>query len=179
MREIGGPASEAERGLAAYRAGRLEEAVQALILAESGYARMGDRVLQAEMANNRAVVLLALGKASEAKAAATGTEGIFLQAGDLSRAGKAVGNLAAALEAEGDPAGAESAYRRAADLFTQAGDEESRSQTQRALSQLLLRRGRHLEAVAAMDQGLPQKPRSWTQRLVRWLLRLPVAFLGR
>jgi tetratricopeptide (TPR) repeat protein len=179
VRESEGPASEAERGLSAYRARRFEEAVQALVLAESGYARLGDRILQAEMANNRAVVLLAMGKASEAKAAATGTEGIFLQAGDLSRAGKAVGNLAAALEAEGDPASAETAYRRAADLFTQAGDEDSRTQTQRALSQLLLRRGRPLEAVAAMDQGLPHKPRFWSQRLVRWLLRLPTAFLGR
>ena len=179
MREIAGPAAEAERGLSAYRAGHFEEAVQALVLAESGYARSGDRVLQAEMANNRAVVLLAMGKASEARAAATGTEGIFLQAGDLSRAGKAVGNLAAALEAEGDSAGAETSYRRAADLFTQGHDEESRSQTQRALSQLLLRRGRPLEAVAAMDRGLPQKPRSWSQRLVRWLLRLQTAFLSR
>jgi tetratricopeptide (TPR) repeat protein len=179
VREIAGPASEAERGLSAYRAGRFDEAVQALVLAESGYARVGDRILQAEMANNRAVVLLAMGKASEARAAATGTEGIFLQAGDLSRAGKAVGNLAAALEGEGDSSGAETAYRRAADLFTQAADEESRSQTQRALSQLLLRLGRPLEAVAAMDQGLPHKPRSWSQRLVRWLLRLPTALLGR
>lgn len=165
--------------MAAYRAGRLEEAAREFARAESGFAQQGDRLQQAEMANNRAVVLLALGRPSEARAAAAGTEEVFLAAGDKSRAGKALGNLAAALEGESEWGGAESAYRRAIACFTEAGDDESRAHTLQALSRLHLRRGRPLEAVAAMDAGLEARPAGISRRFLRWLIGLPSRFLGR
>lgn len=165
--------------MAAYRAGRLEEAAREFARAESGFAQQGDRLQQAEMANNRAVVLIALGRPSEARAAAAGTEEVFLAAGDKSRAGKALGNLAAALEGESEWGDAESAYRRAIACFTEAGDDESRAHTLQALSRLHLRRGRPLEAVAAMDAGLEARPAGISRRFLRWLIGLPSRFLGR
>jgi tetratricopeptide (TPR) repeat protein len=165
--------------MAAYRAGRLEEAAGEFARAEAGFAQQGDHLQRAEMANNRAVVLLALERPSEARAAVAGTEAVFLAAGDQARAGKALGNLAAALEGENQWGAAESAYRRAITCFTEAGDDESRAHTLQALSRLHLRRGRPLEAVAAMDAGLEARPAGLSRRFLRWLIALPSRFLGR
>lgn len=173
------PRAEADQAMAAYRAGRLEEAATQFARAEAGFSEQGDRLGQAEMANNRSVVLLALGRATQARTAVAGTEEVFLAAGDRIRAGQALGNLAAALEAEGRWQAAESAYRRAIEYFTQAGDDESRSHTLQAISRLHLRRGRPLEAVAAMDAGLEARPAALPRRFLRWLIRLPSRLLGR
>jgi tetratricopeptide (TPR) repeat protein len=179
MQTSAAPKSDADRALIAYRAGQFDEAARDFSLSADGYARLGDELHRAEMANNLAVALLALGRPGEAREAVTGTEAIFHRAGDLRRAAMAVGNLAAALEAEGEFSPAENSYRRAAFLFADCGDRESQAKTLQALSQLLLREGRPLEAVSAMEEGLEIHTGGVRGRVLRWLLRLPSRFLSR
>ncbi len=92
----------------------------------------------------------------------------------------AYGNQAAALEALGQLAAAEAAYQQSADLLAEAGEDQLRASVMRSVSELQLRQGRHLEAVASMQTGLGglKKPKP-KQRLIRRLLDMPFRLLNR
>ena len=82
--------------MAAYKQGRLEEAIR---LFESARDSELDRAKAAELANSLGVVLLKAGRSEEALHAVQGTAEVFSALGDATRSAQAKGNLAAALEA--------------------------------------------------------------------------------
>ncbi len=161
-----------------YREGNYARAAEAYEVAQAAYQEAGALLLAAEMANNRAVALMHLDDYTAALDILQDTPELFEEAGDWQRAGQAHGNLASALEGLGQHAAAEQGYRRALVLFERAGDGDGRSHTAKSLSQLQLKQGHAVEAVATMQGGLEGSARlSLRDRILRWLLRLPSRFL--
>jgi tetratricopeptide (TPR) repeat protein len=172
---------ELERqGMQAYQAKELETALARFEAARLGYQAQQDELKSLEMSNNLSVVLLQLDRPEEALAAVEGSAEIFERREQPERAAQAYGNLASALEGCGRLDEAEAAYRQAAEAFQRLGDQDSQSHTLKALSQLQLRQGRAMEALASMQRGLDeQKGGGLRQRILRGLLNLPQKFLGR
>jgi tetratricopeptide (TPR) repeat protein len=170
----------AERALQAYQDDHLDTAAAGFRDAMQSFSSRGDHLKAAEMANNLCVVLLRLEDPEGALAAVEDTPEVFAAHGDDQRTAMAYGNLASAREAGSDLEGAQRAYRQAADLFAEIGDTDSRAHTLKALSQLQLRKGQTMDAVASMQAGLEgQTGLNFWQRLLRRILRLPYRLLGR
>jgi tetratricopeptide (TPR) repeat protein len=163
----------------AYQAKRWAEAADGFGAAGWVYAADGDDINAAEMANNACVALLQAGEAKRALDVVQGTPEQFDRLGDPQRAAQAVGNLASALDACGRIDEAEQAYIGAADRFKALGETEARADTLKALSQLQLKRGRALDALSSMQQGLEGSQKlSLRERFLRWLARIPFRLLG-
>ena len=161
--------------MAAYKQGRLEEAIR---LFESARDSELDRAKAAELANSLSVVLLKAGRSAEALLAVQGTAEVFSALGDATRSAQAKGNLAAALEACGDLLAAEASYREAAEQFEKLGEHEARLHTLNALAQLQLRQNRPLEAATTFQAGYSASPaRGLRGRLLKQLLKLPSRLL--
>jgi tetratricopeptide (TPR) repeat protein len=173
------PEEWSQRGLEAFRSGRTAEAIRDLQEAEAGYRRTGDRVRRAEAANNLSVALLKDARPGEALSAVRDTPEELLSLGEKRLSAMANGNLAACHEALGEWDAAEAAYRASAEGLEAAGDLESRTAAQQALSHLLLRRGRPLEAVQVMQGGLENPRAGFARRLLARVLSLPSRLLGR
>ena len=134
----------------------------------------------AEMNSNRSVSLLQAGDAREALQAAQGLEQVFAQAGDIRRQALAIGNEAAALDALNQHKPALEKYQQCADLLKQAGDHESRALVLKSISQIQLRTGHHLEALASMDAAIDnRKHPSLVERVLKKLLKIPFQMLHR
>jgi tetratricopeptide (TPR) repeat protein len=178
--EILEPQEAGKRALEAYRNERLDEAVSGFRSASEAYSSRGDHLMAAEMGNNLCVALLKKQDPEAALAAVEGTPEVFAAHGDDQRTALAYGNLASARESLGDLEGAKEAYHRAADLFAEIGDTDSRAHTLKALSQMQLKKGQAIDAVASMQAGLEGVANlNFGQRVLRRLLRLPYRLLGR
>lgn len=143
------------QALAAYKQGRLEEAIR---LFESARDSESDQAKAAELANSLSVVLLKAGRAEEALQAVQGTAETFFALGNLNRSAQAKGNLAAALEACGDLVAAEAAYREAAEQLEKLGEHEARRHTLNALAQLQMHQNRPFEAATTLQAGYADSP---------------------
>lgn len=140
----------------------------------------GDLLGAAEMNSNRSVALPQAGDAREALQAAQGLERVFELAGDVRRQALALGNEAAALDALNQNQAALEKYQQCAELLKQAGDQESRAVVLKSISQLQLRTGHHLEALASMDAAIDNRKRpSLTERVLKKLLKIPFDMLNR
>ena len=167
-------------GAEAYQTGKYSEAAEHFEAAAHGYAAQDDVLNAAEMRNNQSVALLQAGDPQKALESAADTETIFEAAGDVRRQAMAVGNIAAAQDALGRLEEAEEAYRHSAALFAEIGEDELRANVMQSLSQLQLRTGRQLEALATMQSGVEDIKRpSLRQRLLRRLLKTPFKLLDR
>lgn len=165
------PADEHEQqGLAAFRDGDLQQAIDHLRQAQHQYQQRSEPVKAAELANSLSVVLLQAGRSEEALQAVEGTVATFAAIGDRQRQAVATGNWAAALEANHQLEPAEAKYREAAELFGKLGDGESQRQTLAALSQLQLKQRRPLEAAATLSAS--PTDRSLRGRLLKLLFRI-------
>lgn len=157
--------------------------LQAALLFEQAadaYTKAGDVLNAAEMTSNRSVALLQAGDPHEALHAVQGLERVFALAGDIRRQAMALGNEAAALEALHHNKPALEKYQQSADLLKQAGDQETRVLVLKSISQLQLRMGHHLEALASMDAAINnQKRPSLTERLLKKLIKVPFQMLHR
>jgi tetratricopeptide (TPR) repeat protein len=174
------PATLAEHALQDFREGRFAAAAEGFEAARASFEQAGDRRRAAETANNLCVALLQARQPAKALRAVQGTTEVFDALGDHVRAAQAAGNLASALEATGDLAAAERAYQQALQRFADLGDRDGQATILRSLSQLQLKRGRPMEALASMQAGLEQKPRrNVRDRWLRRLLDLPLRLLGR
>jgi len=140
----------------------------------------GDLLAAAEMRNNLCVALLKAGDAQGAWDAVYGTEDIFAAAGDTRREAMAIGNQAAVLEAQHKFAEAEAAYTRCNELLRKVGEHGTRADVLESLSQLQMRMGKRLEALATMQSALENKPKlSLRQKLLKALLGVPFKLLNR
>ncbi len=172
---------ELERlALESYRSGRYEESIEHFSLAREQYLNTGDTRKAAEIANDLCVVMLAAKQPQAALEMVLDTPEYFASQGDETRTAQAYGNLASALEACGQTSGAEDAYHQAIDGFEKLGDSEHYAATLQALSRLQLRRGKPLDALSTMQNGLETMPKARARdRLLRQLLKWPFRLLGR
>jgi tetratricopeptide (TPR) repeat protein len=168
-----------QKAIEAYESDHFEQAIEDLRAACSAYEEAGDQILAAEMRNNLCVVYLKLDQPKAALSAVEGTPEIFAAVGDDKRTAQAYGNLGSALEAIEHYDAAGDAYRKAVDLFAEIGETDDRSHTLKALSQMQLKQGQTLDAVASMQAGLEdQSQLGLGQRIIRWILKLPSRLLG-
>jgi tetratricopeptide (TPR) repeat protein len=178
--ETSSPWQLENQAIAAFREGRLEDAIDGFAAARQSFLAKGNLEKEAEMASNLSVALLQADQPQKALEAIKDVPTVFIDLGDMDRAALAYGNLGSALEACGDHDLAEVAYRHAMDLFANLGDTEQHNYTLQALSRLQLRRGKPLEAVSTMQIGLDdQKNPNLLNRLLRRLLRFPFRLFGR
>lgn len=149
-------------------------AASAFQAAAEAYEQAGDPQMAAEMRNNQSVALLKAGEPEGALAACEGTEAVFAEAEDHYRQALALGNQAAALQEMKSYEEAESRYRQSAEILDSLGEHELRADVMRSISEIQLRTGRQLAAVASMHAGLEgvKKP-TFKQRLVKKLLEMP------
>jgi tetratricopeptide (TPR) repeat protein len=162
-----------------YRQGQADEAIEAFTALQDIYQSNGDQVKADEMANNSAVALLELNQAEEAIELVKDTPERFLNANQPVLAAQAYGNMGAALAAADRVEDAEQAYRLSLKLFQDHGHDEGMAFVGQALSQLQLKQGRALEALASMEASLEgQKKPGLRQRILRKLLKLPFRLTG-
>lgn len=165
--------------LSAYKSEQWGDAAQGFVAARAAYSDLGDELKAAEMGNNACVAFIQAGDPVLALETVDGTAQTFDRLGDPKRAAQAVGNQASALEATGRIDEAERAYVAAADRFKKLGEADARADTLKALSQLQLKRGRAVDALASMQQGLEGGQKlSLRERFLRWLARIPMRILG-
>ena len=163
------------QGLELFKAGSLKESVDPLERARAASIAQGDALLAATVANDLGVVYYLLGRDSQAHDALRQALETFEQCGDMLGQARATGNLAQLQNRRGDRDNAERNYVRAADLFHQTRERRLEFDTYQALSQMQLKRGRWLEALAAYDRGLAAKGGSG---LLRAFLQIPLKLAG-
>lgn len=108
----------------------------------------------AEMKNNSSVAWLQAGNAQLALDAALDTHLVFEELSDDRQAGMAYGNQAAAYDALHKPQEALDLYRLAAEKLKTSGEKEYLSIVLKQISQLQLKTGDHLQALASMNSAL-------------------------
>jgi tetratricopeptide (TPR) repeat protein len=166
-----GLARQAEK---AFREGNYLEAVTGFKEAATAYQDQGQTLLAAEMWNNCGVALVQLGQGDEALKVIQPTLTLLESEGDLERLGIAYGNLASALEVCGRYEEAQQAYLRSAELLEKCGKAELRLHALKALSQLQLKQGKQLQALATFQAALEDAPRlSLQQKALKKLMEIP------
>lgn len=174
------PKQLAERAEKAYREGNFAEAAEVFEAAARAYQALGQTIFAAEMWNNCGVTYVQMGRGEEAIRLIEPTLALFQDQGDLERLGMAYGNLASALEACGRYDEAQEAYLNSADILEKCGKTELRLHALKALSQLQLKQGKQLQALATFQSALEDAPRlSLQQRLLKKLLEIPSKLLPR
>ncbi len=170
----------AEQALADYNAGDFDRASLGFSNAHDLFLASDNLLRAAEMSNNLCVCLLELDRTSEALAAVRDTPITFHNEGELLLKAQSLGNRAMARAALGQAAEAESDYRAATDIFRELGHGEGLQYTMQALSKIQLQQGRPMEALNAMQSVLDSKSKpSLRDRLLSWLFKFPMRFLGR
>lgn len=162
-----------------YRQGKFPEAVELFSWLHQEFSASGNNVKADEMANNLAVTFLDQNDPEQAIDLIEGTPQRFFEAGETIMAAQAYGNLGAAMAAANRLEEAENAYRQSMQIFRQQGHDEGVTFVGQALSQLQLKQGKTLEALASMEASLEgQKKPGLRQRLLRKLLKLPFRLTG-
>jgi len=168
-----------EAGEAHYQAGAYAEAVESFANARIAYEEAVDLEGVAEMLNNQGVAYRMLHKWDKAETAFLEARGSFARLQDLGRQAQATANLGMLANSRGQTKQAIAYFKEAIAAFQSQGDRVRESDTWRALSKVFLRQRLWLEAVAAYSAALDSLPRlSLGQRLLHWLFRLPLRFLG-
>ncbi len=164
----------------AFRAKKYAQAAQLFEAAGKSYAERNEIVSAAEMASSRSVALLQAGDAAAALEATQGVDRVFALSGDRKKQALALGNEAAALEGVGKNDQALEKYRQCADLLKEVGDNDTRAVVLKSISQLQMRTGHQLEALASMDSALDNKKKlSAPEKLLQKLLKVPFSMLNR
>ncbi len=174
MRQDLTPKGLARQAEKAFREGNYLEAVIGFKEAATAYQDQGQTLLAAEMWNNCGVALVQLGQGDEALKVIQPTLTLLESEGDLERLGIAYGNLASALEVCGRYEEAQQAYLRSAELLEKCGKAELRLHALKALSQLQLKQGKQLQALATFQAALEDAPRlSLQQKALKKLMEIP------
>jgi tetratricopeptide (TPR) repeat protein len=111
----------------------------------------------AEVRNNLSVALLNSGDLSSALDAVLGTEEIFAQAGDQQKQGMALANTGSVYAAMNKYDLALEKYQLAVEIFKACGEKQMRAITLRSISDLQLKTGQQLNAVATLQSAYAEK----------------------
>ena len=133
----------------------------------------------AELSNDLGVVYYLLGRYPDARTALQTARDSFFQLKEETGEGRALGNLARVEEKKGDRRVALGLYQQAADLFHAANEREEEFASLRSLSQLYLKMGGWLQALATFDRALLIKPhRGPFDSLLHAFYQIPLRMLG-
>ncbi len=168
-----------ERGIARYRAGDLDQAVDLLTQAHAAASAAGDEKQAAEILNDVAVVRRELGQLSQAAEILTQTYQRFAELGDIKGQAQATGNLANVLEAQEKHEEAAEAYRQSAKMFEEIGESDLAMYSWQALSRLHMKQKDWLPAMAAYEEGIENMPDGSVKKgLLQRIVQLPGQWLA-
>ncbi len=159
--------------------GTLKEAAAALENKRDEATAGGQTQTAAELSNDLGVVYYLLGRYPEARTALQAARDGFLQLNDGTGEGRALGNLARVEEKKGDRKAALALYQQASDLFHAANERDDEFATLRSISQLYLKMGGWLQALATFDRALTIKPhRGPFDAFLHFIYQIPLRMLG-
>jgi tetratricopeptide (TPR) repeat protein len=159
--------------------GTLNEAATQLEHQRAEALGRGDVHGAAELSNDLGVVFFLAGRYPDADTALQRARDGFLQVNDSLGEARALGNLARLEEKKGDRQVAVGMYRQAADLFDAAKEYADEFATLRTLSQLYLKLGGWLQALATFDRALMIKPhRGLMEAFLHMIYQIPLRMLG-
>jgi tetratricopeptide (TPR) repeat protein len=170
---------EPEQLTEALRNGTLKETGEKLEREREAASERGDLRSRATAANDLGVVCYLLDETAQARKMLEASRDDFTHLGDTAGRARALGNLARVEEKGRNRKLALVLYQQAADLFHEANERGDEFATLRSLSQLYLKMGGWLQALAAYDRGLTIKPRSTLfDAILHWLYQIPLRMLG-
>jgi tetratricopeptide (TPR) repeat protein len=163
-----------KKGKAAFENGKFQQADSLFFEAQQFYEQAGDKLMAAEMKNNRSVALLQMDNAEEALKIVADTDHLFEEAGDRRRQAIALSNQASALEALQRYPEAIEKYQQASDLLKGLDEKEMRVYVLKSLSALQLKTGEQLQSLATMQAALESKKKlSLREKFLKRLLKVP------
>jgi tetratricopeptide (TPR) repeat protein len=161
------------------QSGTLNEAAVRLEREREAALAQGDVLARATAANDLGVVYYHSGQTTRAREAMESSRDDFVLLNDLTGQARALGNLGRLEEGNHNRKEAHALYRQAADLFHEANDGEDEFVTLRSLSQLYLKLGGWIQALATYDHALTIKPHATLlDGVLHWLYQIPLRMLG-
>ncbi len=144
----------------------------------AGYQSNNEILFAAEVANNLSVCYLKSGKSQQALDVVSGTDQVFASANDIKHQAIALANQAAALEGLRKFDQALEKYEESSRLFKETGTNlEERVMVLQSLSELHMKMGHQLDAMATMQIALSYKKKpSFIERFLKKLLKIPFKF---
>lgn len=159
--------------------GTLGEAATKLESQRAAALQRGDSHAGAVAANDLGVVYYLAGRTDEARKALECSRDEFAGLGDQVGLARASGNLARVEEKCHKPKVALALYHQAVELFHEGNERGDEFATLRSLSQLYLKMGAWLQALATFDRGLTIKPRkTFLDAILHWLYQIPLRMMG-
>ncbi len=140
------------------QSGTLNESAARLEKSRAQALARGDTKQSAVTSNDLGVLYYLGGRKSESRAAFELARIGFTKLNDSVGQARALGNLARLEENSGNPKAAMALYEQAVDLFHEGNERSDEFATLRLLSQLFLKQGGWLQALAAFDRALTVKP---------------------
>ncbi len=163
----------------AIQEGRLDQAAAQL---EKEYAErdgQGDPHKSAEDANDLGVVYYMLKDYSQARNWLQKGREQFEALNDPTGKARSLGNMARVEEQAGDKEQAASLYWEAAELFHQANERDDEFATMRSLSQLYMKSGAWLQALATFDHAIQIKPHPGVREaMLHRFYQIPLRMFG-
>jgi len=161
-------------GITHFRAGRFADAAQAFAMAYAAAEAAGERQRAAEALNDLGVARRELAEWVQAEAALEKAYALFAELGNATGKAQVMGNMGSVFEGQARYEEAADAYKQSAQMFQEIGDGDSAMYAWQALSQLRMKHGQWLSAVAAYEEGIENLPdRSLKKGLLKRILRLP------
>ncbi len=163
----------------AVREGRLDRAAAELEGAVAAAQRGGGMKQSADLWNDLGVVYYLAARMEDSRGALERAYASYLQLNDRAGQGRALGNLARVAERCGDRDRALMLYAQAADLLHEAKQPADEFATLRSLSQLYLRLGGWIQALATFDRALTIKPgRGLLEAFLHVIYQIPLRMIG-
>jgi tetratricopeptide (TPR) repeat protein len=139
----------------------------------------GDTRASAAAANDLGVVYYLLAQTGPAREMLESSRDDFVRLNDAIGQARALGNLARLEEKSHNRRAALALYQQAADLFHDSKAHGDEFATLRSLSQLYLKMGGWIQALATYDRGLTIKPHGTILDVIlHWLYQIPLRMLG-
>jgi tetratricopeptide (TPR) repeat protein len=159
--------------------GTLKETSEKLERDREAASERGDARQCAIISNDLGVVYYLLGEMERARNLLESSRADFVRMSDPAGQARSLGNLARVEERSHNRKLALALYQQAADLFHEAKEQGDEFATLRSLSQLYLKMGGWMQALAAYDRGLTIKPHSTLfDSILHWLYQIPLRMLG-
>ncbi|MGE5138488.1 MAG: tetratricopeptide repeat protein [Rudaea sp.] len=159
--------------------GKLAEAAERLEHERDRAQARGDRKAAADVQNDLGVVYYVVGRLPDARATLMRARQTFAELEEPLGQARAMGNLARVEEKSDNTKAAEKLYWESAELFHQAGAAEEEFATMRQLSQLYLKAGGFLQAIATFDHALLVKPhRGLREAMLHRIYQVPLRMFG-
>lgn len=166
-----------EEGIALFRKGKFEDALQKL---KDALQQAEDQSRQAaEIYNDMGVVYSRLEDYDAAHEALDEAMDRFEALADSKGEAQTLGNRASVFEAEELLDDAVETYKESAQLFEQVGENDLAMYVWQAISRLRMKQGQYIAAIGAYEEGVENMPEgSFKRKVLRQILKGPARMLG-